>query len=339
MKMMDTKQTTRKTTPFAQTIKDKLQSNHMRRGPENPFHSPKSGCQHGSCDEDDKVTTANRQQNRRPENDNRENTETPLKKYDKDTVDENALPDIKNETKTNAYDTDTDTDEGIPHCLGGDCDFSNIEDVLTDCTGSACPPKTDEWYQLFLGIAKPDHNYFDRNWQSDQTYPRRYKKKTYQKDQHIDDYNQRKLLLKRKNDIETQTKQMNARRIQSPFIKIKSTKSKLNRNNFVQQSLKEDIDKVKGKRNDVAPISDAPKCRDDLCIDSEEISEDFDDITPDEDTHTEFVCPPGYGKESRGGVTFCKPMERRVKTEHILTRKCKGRYLIFDFVASVSSGR
>ena len=48
-------------------------------------------------------------------------------------------------------------------CLGGGCELGNLNGILVDCTGSGCPPRDKTWYQQFLGIPMPAHDYFERN--------------------------------------------------------------------------------------------------------------------------------------------------------------------------------
>ena len=47
-------------------------------------------------------------------------------------------------------------------CLGGGCELGNTKEILTDCTGSGCPPRDKTWYEQFIGIPVPTHTYFDR---------------------------------------------------------------------------------------------------------------------------------------------------------------------------------
>ena len=305
--------------------------------PNNSFHSPQpsenkrdSRCKTGSCSGDYKVTPAIRQQNELPETVNPYNQETPSTDRDKDKIEYRAVPNSINEaakeTDNDISDSEaaTDQSESIPPCLGGDCDLSNIHDILNDCTGSGCPPKNDEWYQKFLGIAKPDHSYFDRNWQHDQNYRKNYIKSLKTPPQ----IHKRNLFLKTKTDLETLSHDMKIKHSEFPSVNRKSFKKKPSQSKFdINSRIKKGIDKSKEKTNDETLISDAPKCRDDLCIDSEEIDEDFDRLVPDEkDQDMEFMCPAGYAKETRGEVTFCKPMQGLVKTEHVSERNCEGMF-------------
>ena len=72
----------------------------------------------------------------------------------------------RNNIQNNIEDTFNEGHEvqnGNLPCLGGGCELGNLNGILVDCTGSGCPPRDKTWYQQFLGIPMPAHDYFERN--------------------------------------------------------------------------------------------------------------------------------------------------------------------------------
>ena len=330
---MDTKHVSGKTTLLKPATTGISHPDPLKRKHETSFHSPQSlkdtikpRCENGSCSKGNKVTKINSKHNKVTKIDSRENKDTPAD-HNENTIEDKTGPSVKSEIDENYDSSDTvEQFENILPCLGDDCDFSNIQDILTDCTGSACPPKDEDWYQLFLGIAKPDHNYFDRNWQNDQTNRRNYRGQTPQIDQQDIFHHRRNSFLQRKTDSQTKNTEMKTKHSEPASFKRKSHKK-----HFSREELKliQDVGKSKEEAVSETLLSDAPKCRDDLCIESNEIHDDFEVIAPDvKDSDTNFKCPAGYDKETRGKVTFCKTRESLIETEEGPERKCEGLYSV-----------
>ena len=77
------------------------------------------------------------------------------------------------------------------------------------------------------------------------------------------------------------------------------------------------------------PLSDDPKCRDDLCIDENEFIEIPDEIGFHLETNDkDLYCPPGYVQENRRGEILCHPpdgdVEREPEIQVYPELKCQG---------------
>lgn len=202
------------------------------------------------------------------------------------------------------YDNEDEIPEtvgGLPPCLSGDCDLGNIHEILTDCTGSGCPPRNNDWYETFLGIPMPDHKHFERKWKNS---PAR-KKKTRTQIEKIGEkhtfYKQETAFYERQADqaVNTRTK---GRKVLHAKTTIKD--EKMDKNHFNQENSKRNFP------TDEA-LKDEPNCRDDLCIELNGNDQIIDTSYPEinQMNRKDFDCPPGYEKGIRGKVTFCKPKE------------------------------
>ena len=64
------------------------------------------------------------------------------------------------------------------------------------------------------------------------------------------------------------------------------------------------------------PLSDDPKCRDDLCIDGNELIELPDEIGfHPEPSDKDVYCPPGYIQENERGEILCHPPDGDAEME------------------------
>lgn len=221
----------------------------------------------------------------------------------------------------NVAEEDLDKSGKLPPCLGGECKFGNLDGILTDCTGSGCPPKDKKWYEQFLGIPFPDHNYFERKKRD------RIKMALPTEGKQSEIYHQQNSFSHKSNDRRTM---MQAFGPNFPPIKTHQKKAASKVQHSSQMKFKTDIRSgsyIKENWNspDGGIVSDDPRCRDDLCINTDDEDRNINEIDPIVyPNENEFDCPQGYRRESRGQDVFCNPLKVNSVTDSSSEPRCKG---------------
>ena len=221
----------------------------------------------------------------------------------------------------NVAEEDFDKGGNLPPCLGGECKLGNLDGILTDCTGSGCPPKDKKWYEQFLGIPIPDHNYFERKKRD------RIKTALPIEGKQSEIYHRQDSFSHKSNDRRNimQAFGPNFPPIKTPPKNAASKVQHLSQMKFKTDKRSQSYIKENYHSPDGGLVSDDPKCRDDLCIDTDDDDQNINEIDPIVYPNAkEFDCPLGYLRESRGQDVFCTPQKVNSITDLSSESRCKG---------------